>query len=340
MSREPEGYPPSHISEEEEGGGPVKSFLEHLEDLRWTLVKCLVATLVSMLVAMIASSHIIAVLKWPLTHSLIRRAPDPNVVAVHMGTNLWGKMSAASLGVTNTATNKVISATLIPVQAGTNLLLSLRIDEKPYEITDVPQLKALGPMVPIMVGLKIALYGGLILAAPFLMLFIGQFVLPALHIHEKRILYQSVGFGIGLFILGVLFAYFVITGIALWAAVDFANWMGFAADEWRADEYIGFVTLFLLGMGACFEIPVVILVLVKIGLLDYRKLSAFRSYAIVGNLILGAVITPSGDPFTMLLFAAPLHLLYEISVVIAWFWDRRDRKQAMEAGVEERKSRR
>ena len=161
--------------------------------------------------------------------------------------------------------------------------------------------------------------------------FVGQFVLPALHVHEKKILYQAVAFGVGLFVSGVAFAYLVVTGVALVGSVEVATWMGFTAEQWRAEDYISFVTIFLLGMGACFEIPVVILVLVKIGLLDYRKLSKFRSYAIVLNLIIGAVVTPSGDPFTMVLFAAPLQLLYELSVLIAWIWHRRDARKAAAA---------
>ena len=83
----------------------------------------------------------------------------------------------------------------------------------------------------------------------------------------------------------------------------------------------------MLGMGLCFQLPVVILVLVKIGLLDYQKLANFRTYMVVINLVAAAFITPSGDPFTMLLFAAPLQILYEISVLIAWMWARKERKE-------------
>lgn len=327
---------------DEEGGGPVKSFLEHLEDLRWTLIKSIVTVLISMLVCMMASNYLIAILKWPLTHSVTHLVPkswlpkswlpkpqERKVLFIHLGTNFIGQIQASAIGLTNNPTsNEVVSLNIAPALIGTNLLLALHIDTEPFIPLSVPTIKAYGPMAPVMIALKLALYGGLIFAAPLLFYFIGQFVLPALHVHEKRILYQSVGFGVGLFVLGVLFAYFIITGVALLASVEVADWMGFAADEWRAEEYIEFVTKFLLGMGICFEIPVVILVLVKIGLLDHRKLSKFRSYAIVLNLIIGAVVTPSGDPFTMLLFAAPLHLLYEISVLIAWFWARRDRKRA------------
>jgi len=317
---------------EEEGGGPVKSFLEHLEDLRWTLIKSLVTILISMLVCMIGSNYLTAILEFPLLHPLqiVAKKPNTELIPLHLGTNQVGVLPASVLGITNnTGSNRVASLNLVPSLIGSNWLLTLQPDVVPFVSSTTPKLKMFGPMAPVMVMLKLALFGGLILSAPLVILFVGQFVLPALHVHEKKILYQAVGFGAGLFILGVLFAYFVVTGVALMASVDIAVWMGFAADEWRAEDYISFVTKFLLGMGICFEIPVVILVLVKIGLLDYKKLSKFRSYAFVINLVIGAVVTPSGDPFTMLLFAAPLHLLYEISVIIAWFWARGDAKKAL-----------
>ncbi len=320
------------VDPDEEGGGPVKSFLEHLEDLRWTLIKSTIAILISMVVCMMASKQIIAILTWPLNHALFAKSPDLQMANLHLGTNFVGRLDVTSIGVTNTATNRLGSFSLVPIPIGTNFVLGLQPDKEVFEVSNSPSLGGLGPLSPVMVALKLALYGGFILSAPFVIYFVGQFVLPALHVHEKKILYQAVGFGTGLFILGVLFAYFVITGVALAASIELATWMGFSSDIWRAEEYISFVTKFLLGMGVCFEIPVVILILVKIGLLDYRKLAKFRSYAIILNLIIGAVVTPSGDPFTMLLFAAPLHLLYEISVVVAWFWARSDRKKAQAAG--------
>ncbi|MBL9171829.1 MAG: twin-arginine translocase subunit TatC [Verrucomicrobiales bacterium] len=334
MDSERDEVSPSQLDEyaEEEGGGPIKSFLEHLEDLRWTLIKCLVTILISMLVCMIGSNYLTAILEFPLNHPLgvMAKKPNTELIPLHLGTNQVGVLPASVLGITNnTGSNRVASLNLVPSLIGSNWLLTLQPDVVPFVPSTAPRLKMFGPMAPVMVMLKLALFGGLILSAPLVILFVGQFVLPALHVHEKKILYQAVGFGAGLFILGVLFAYFVVTGVALMASVDIAVWMGFAADEWRAEDYISFVTKFLLGMGICFEIPVVILVLVKIGLLDYKKLSNFRAYAFVINLVIGAVVTPSGDPFTMLLFAAPLHLLYEISVIIAWFWARGDAKKAL-----------
>ena len=334
MDSERDGRP-QEGDPEEEGGGPVKSFLEHLEDLRWTLIKSIVAVLLSMLVCMVGSKYIVAILTWPMTHSILAKEVDKQNVNIHLGTNFVGVLRAPTLGFATNATNVPRSFSLAPVLVGTNLILALQPDTDPFEVSNSPVLGGLGPLSPVTVALKLALYGGLILAAPFVIFFIGQFVLPALHVHEKSMLYQAAGFGIGLFISGVLFAYFVITGVAIGASIDLAAWLGFSSDIWRAEEYISFVSMFMLGMGVCFEIPVVILLLVKIGLLDHRKLSAFRSYAIVVNLIIGAVVTPSTDPFSMLLFAAPLHLLYELSVLIAWFWDRRDRRRAASAAKDD-----
>jgi len=193
-------------------------------------------------------------------------------------------------------------------------------------------LKNYSPIGSLMVAFQVAFYGGLALAFPFILFFVGQYVLPALHLHEKKLVYQVAGIGSFLFMLGVSFCYFVLLQVALMASVQFSVWMGFGADEWRAEDYLSFVCKFLLVMGGSFELPVVILILVKIGLLDYKKLSAFRSYWIVINLVICAVLTPSGDPLTMFIMAAPLHVLYELSVLIAYIWYRRDLKK--ESGVE------
>ena len=92
--------------------------------------------------------------------------------------------------------------------------------------------------------------------------------------------------------------------VALAAAQMYSRWLGLGAFQWRAEEYISFVCKFLLGMGLGFELPVVVLTLVKIGVLDYRMLSQARRYMIVINLILGAVLT-TPEPITQLVMFVP-----------------------------------
>jgi len=114
--------------------------------------------------------------------------------------------------------------------------------------------------------------------------------------------------------------------LALRAAEAYAVWMGVAVPEWRAETYFSFVTKFMLGMGLGFEMPVVLLALVKIGVLDYAKLAAFRRYMIVVNLVLGALLT-TPEVLTQVMMFVPLQLLYEISVWVAWYWERQERKK-------------
>jgi sec-independent protein translocase protein TatC len=313
--------------EEDEGfGGPVKTFLEHLEDLRWTLVKSVSALLLAMLVCLVAGNQLVKLLSWPLSHALTF-GPKIRATPVQLGTNVIGRVNLRDLGPVPWQTNEVRALRVVPLTIGTNTFLAFEPELRaPREDDRLVVLKNYTPIEGIMVAFKLALYGGLVLAAPFVFFFVGQFVLPALKVTEKAILYRAVGYGTVLFFLGVLCCYFLVAGVALTATVQFSNWMGFIADEWRADAYIGFMCKFMLGMGLTFELPVVILTLVKIELLDLAKLRSFRPYAIIGNLVIAAVVTPSGDPFTMVLMAFPLQLLYELSVAVAWYWEWRTRR--------------
>ncbi len=329
MSDQPaEGLPEVYS---EEGGGPVKPFLDHLEDLRWTMVRCVVAIALAMLLCMMAADKVIAILTWPLQRAHVDTQGTNRLVGIYVGTNFLGRIPFANLPLaqappTNNAGFQ--SLRLSPVLIGTNLVAGMewgaspKVGENPLAVT----LKNYSPMGALMVMFQVAFFGGVVLSCPFVLYFLGQYILPALHLHEKNLVLQVAGIGTFLFLLGVAFCYFVLLQVALMASVQFSQWMGFGADEWRAEDYLSFVCKFLLVLGVSFELPVVILILVRIGLLDYQKLSAFRSYWVVLNLVICAVVSPSGDPLTMFIMAAPLHLLYELSVLVAYFWHKRDLK--------------
>src|SRR5215510_5442229 len=107
--------------------------------------------------------------------------------------------------------------------------------------------------------------------------------------------------------------------VALGASAMYSNWLGFEANQWRAEDYISFVCKFMLGMGIGFQLPVVLLTLVKIGVLSYRTLRRMWRYMVVINLVLGALLT-TPEVITQVMMAVPLYLLYEISVWVAWYW--------------------
>ncbi|MBM3901648.1 MAG: preprotein translocase subunit TatC [Verrucomicrobia bacterium] len=331
MADDFEVLPPEH--EDEEGGGPVKSFLEHLEDLRWTFVKCAIAVALGILVSLSGSPYIVKFLEWPLVLAQRVRVTDQPRVVITMGTNVLSRMLAKDFPVLGTSTNQDLYLKVAPIPVGTNMVLGMVPDPNPPEVAKYGiqvGLKTLGPTEPFVVAVKIALYGGAAIAAPFVLFFLGQFILPALHVHEKRLVYRIAGFGTLLFFMGVAFCYFIVTVVALSSTVTFSNWLGFGADEWRASEYISFVCWFMIGMGVAFELPLVLLTLVKIGILDAERLAGLRMYWVVVGLVVSAFITPDGNPMTMLLMFIPLHILYEISVLIAKWWDRADRKAASE----------
>ena len=320
-----------HSAGIEEGGGPVKSFLEHLEDLRWLLVKSAVALFVSLVVCLLATDKIVAILKWPLKQSaLVRIKGDSTKVFVQLGTNAITSFDSKTnqIGPVDLGTNGLAIVHFEPVVIGSNTLLSLRVDTKPPEdamLATATDLVYLDPAAPFLSSLSLAFYGGILLASPFIFYFLAQFILPALRVKEKKYVLRACAVGVGLFFAGISFCFFFVMARALYFAEVWAQWMGVRVPEWRAETYFSFVTKFMLGMGLGFELPVVMLALVKIGILDYRKLAGMRRYMIVINLVLGALLT-TPEVFTQVVMAIILQVLFEISVWIAWYWEWRDRK--------------
>ncbi len=318
-------------SEQEEEGGPVKTFLEHLEDLRWVLIKSLVALGVAFVVCLIAGDYVVAVLTHPLKAAKVRYPSEVQVVTVQIGTNRLGVYQIppeqrATLGL---GTNQFVTLHLEPVTLGTNLVLAFRPDLHPSgseaQHLTIP-IESFSPAGAFVVAVQVAAYASVIIASPFVLYFISAFVFPALKFKERKYVYRGLLYGLGLFLTGVAFCYVVLMPIALTASVKYTEWLGFAVNRWRAEDYISFVSKFMLGMGLGFEMPVILLVLVKIGVLSYSSLAKGRRYVIVISFTLGAVLT-TPEVITQVLMALPLLGLYEITIWIAWYWERKEKKR-------------
>ena len=323
----------------EDGGGPVKTFLEHLEDLRWMLIKSGAALLVGMIVCLYATHQVVSILKRPLQHAALIQVGHTQKALVRLGTNTLATLEPPTnrIGPLDLGTNRLVIIQIEPFESGTNILVSLRVDLNPPPeevLASATDLVYFDPAAPFLSSLHLAFFAGILLAAPFIIYFVAQFVLPALKIKEKKYVLRAFGVGVGLFLVGVCFCYFFVLARALKFAELFALWMGVKVPVWRAETYFSFVTKFMLGMGLGFELPVVLLALVKIGILDYQKLKAMRRYMVVINLILGALLT-TPEVFTQVVMAIVLQMLYEVSVGIAWYWERKDKKRAAEAGLSE-----
>jgi sec-independent protein translocase protein TatC len=331
-----------HVDHENEPsdaeGGPVKSFLEHLEDFRWVLVKSTVALALAMLVCLISGNYIVQIIKWPLTRAKISYPGTNQVAIVSFGTNHLGNfpLLPAQQQALNLGSNRFVAVTVEPLMIGTNQVVGWHVEDNPAAVAAAQRMNIdlvnLSPAGGFFVAFQIAFYAGMVLSAPFIFYFFATFIFPALKFNERKYVYQGMLFGGGLFLAGICFCYFILMPVALSASQMYSNWLGFGAMQWRAEDYISFVCKFMLGMGLGFELPVVLLTLVKIGVLDYSTLRRMWRYMIIINLVLGAVLT-TPEVVTQLLMAGPLYLLYEITVWIAWYWERQDRKRALQNDI-------
>lgn len=173
------------------------------------------------------------------------------------------------------------------------------------------------PAEPFMVSLKVWVVGGLILSAPVLIYELWAFLAPAFTANEKRYFYPVVIATTLLFFCGIALAYFVVLPKGLDFLLTFSA--GFFNVQLRAQEYFTFMALFILAFGVVFELPVVLVLLAKVGVIDDKFLKKNRRWAVVAMAFAAAVITPSQDAFSMLAMFVPLYVLYEVSIVVARF---------------------
>src|SRR5574343_2103729 len=167
---------------------------------------------------------------------------------------------------------------------------------------------------PFMVPLKIMMMAAFLVALPVVLYQIWAFVAPGLYSHEKKLVLPLVLSSTLLFFVGVAFCYFFVFGQV------FAFIQGFAPKSITAapdiEAYLGFVLSMFLAFGLAFEVPIVVIVLARMGLVSIEKLKAFRSYFIVVAFVIAAIVTPP-DVVSQLARAIPMCLLYEVGIVAA-----------------------
>ena len=166
-----------------------------------------------------------------------------------------------------------------------------------------------------LIHMKVTFLCALVLAVPYLIYEIWKFVLPALFEYEKRAVRGALGFAAVLFYIGLAVAYSVIFPFML---NFFASYQVSpdVPNNFSLSSYISMFVSTMLAFGIVFEFPAVIAALSRLGVVSRSLLKQYRKHAFVVILVLSAVITPSGDPFTMMVVCLPLYLLYELSILI------------------------
>jgi sec-independent protein translocase protein TatC len=243
---------------EGEQGEAVKPFLDHLEDLRWVIVKMAAVLGAAMLLSFCFRTQLVHILQAPL------RSIDPKLLR-----------SLVSLGVADSMT----------------------------------------------ISFQLAFYAGIVLAFPFLIYFAGQFILPALTPPEKKAMLPAVGIGFGLFLCGVVLGYYLRFFFRDAQSLDWT-------PTWTVRDYFSFVTQLCVGFGAAFELPVIVLVLVRLGVLSVALLCRTRAYAFLLIFVAAAFLAPTPDAVSMAMMGGPMYVLYEICILVAWMMERKRKKDA------------
>ena len=164
--------------------------------------------------------------------------------------------------------------------------------------------------------IQISITLGFVAAFPYVLWEVWRFIKPALSESEARKSSRIILFSSTFFFTGVAFAYFLIIPFSLNFASSYYI-SGQVNNFFTLDNYIGFVTMMMLGCGIVFELPMIIYFLAKVGIVTALMMRTYRRHAIVVILIIAAVITPSPDMFTMTIVAIPIYFLYELSILVA-----------------------
>lgn len=194
---------------------------------------------------------------------------------------------------------------------------------KIYDVLASPMMAALptgskmiatGVITPFLIPVKVTLLLAFLIALPWVLYQAWAFVAPGLYAHEKRLVAPLVVSSSILFVSGVAFCYFFVFGVIFKFINEFAPASITVAPD--IENYFGFVMTMFIAFGITFEVPIVVIVLVRAGLVTVEKLKQMRPYVIVAAFIIAAVVTPP-DIMSQLLLAVPLWLLFEIGLLVA-----------------------
>ncbi len=338
--------------EEEKQLGGQMSFLEHLDELRKRLIRSILFVFVVFLGCYFVSDHIYNFLAVPVQRALAeaqrRELPVGGLTGqekifslntlkegdvgryvfaeatklgesmIPPGASVMARVALDAQGQRRLYTDEPLYAGNVVIPKG--VLLPLDFSATPSALAGIDdKLIVTTALEPFSLYVKVSLYAAIALAVPFLLWQIWAFVSPGLYPHERSYAMPFILLSTISFILGAAFAYYVIFPPAakylLGLGQDFRLML-------KADDYFDFIILVMLGMGLVFQMPAITYVLARIGIVTARLLLRIWKTSLIVILVAAAVLSPTNDIPNMLLFAAPMILLYVFSIFIAWIFGR------------------
>jgi sec-independent protein translocase protein TatC len=343
-------------TDKEEGDGQQldaqMSFLEHLDELRRRLIRCIVFVVVALFGCWFVSDYIYDFLSIPVRRALAeaQRRPVPlqgltggeqilplnsvkegdagryvfgeatriGTSVVPVGASVLVRVARDASGQLGVYTDEAIFAGASVIPRGVRLPLDVRADPEALPGLE-DRLVVTTALEPFSLYLQVSLYAALCLSVPFLLWQIWAFVSPGLYPHERGYAVPFILLSTVCFVIGAAFAYRVLFPPAA------AYLLGLGQDFrllLKATDYFDFIVLLMLAMGVVFQMPAVTYVLSRIGLVSAGFLLRAWRISLMIILVAAAVLSPTNDIPNMMLFAAPMIVLYIVSIFIAWLFGR------------------
>jgi sec-independent protein translocase protein TatC len=340
-------------TDENELGGQM-SFLEHLDELRRRLVRCFVVVILATVGSWFVSEPIYNFLAAPIKQALAeaqrREVPIAGFTGtetisalytikenetgrfifpaetkigtslIPTGSSVMARALKDSQGKLALFTDEPLYAGSFVIPKGVRLPIELDASAEPTEYVGVnDKLIVTTALEPFSLYIKVALYTAIAISVPFLLLQIWGFVAPGLYPHERAYVTPFILLSSMSFVLGAAFAYYVLFPPA-------AKYLLGVGSEFqlllKAADYFDFIVLIMLGMGVVFQMPAVTYVLARIGLVTAGFLVKIWKTALIVIMIAAAVLSPTADVLNMLLFSAPMIVLYAVSIFVAWIFNK------------------
>jgi len=328
------------------------SFLEHLDELRRRLIRIFVFVFLATTLCWFVSKPIYAFLAAPVERALADAQRRQVPIAGQTGTEMVSALTTLKENDSGRyvfAEETKLGTSLIPAGASVTARVVKDVEGKLALYTDEPlfagntvipkgvrlptelgtatesysgindKLIVTTALEPFSLYIKVSLYAAVCLSVPFLLLQIWGFVSPGLYPHERAYVTPFIMLSSISFVLGAAFAYYVLFPPA-------AKYLLGLGSDFRlllkADDYFDFIILIMLGMGIVFQMPAVTYVLARIGLVTAGFMLKIWKTALIVILISAAVLSPTSDIVNMMLFAAPMMVLYIISILVAWIFNK------------------
>jgi sec-independent protein translocase protein TatC len=313
----------------EERSMVTMSFGDHIEELRRRLILALIGLFVGVVVALIPPLNLGRQVVGQMQGPAQRILGDFNARQAHeRAAAADGSYSPISTRIPVEAFARAVRKVFPELPAPPADALQDGYVELPQELDDSglitavatiaernDSLIALGPMEPAVIFFRVCLVTGLVVASPWIFFQVWAFIAAGLYRHERAVVYRFLPYSLGLFLAGVFICFFAVLPLTLRFLLEFNVWLGIK-QMLRLSEWMGFATILPLAFGLCFQTPLVMLFLSRIGIFTATDYRAKRRLAIVITVIGAALLTPGPDVSSMLLLSLPMILLYELGILL------------------------